>query len=123
MKATDELFAAEKLPKGCKDCYGHSFDSLFSKSLERFAFYNDSANLAKIKTHLDSFKAAIDTRPPAPKKLQILPSPVPVVEEPAAEVQIAALGQDLRANDDELRTKDGELLTKDALVAKLHRRT
>ena len=123
MKATDELFAAKKLPKGCKDFYGHSFDSLFSKSLERFAFYNDSANLAKIKTHLDSLKAAIDARPPAPKKLQMLHSPAPVVEEPAADVQVAALRQELRAKDDELSTQDGELLTKDALVAKLRRRT
>ena len=66
MKATDELFAAEKLPKGCGGFSGHSFDSLFSKSLERFAFYNDSANLAKIKTHFDSLKATLDARrPPA----------------------------------------------------------
>jgi len=98
MKATDELFASEKLPKGCNIFSGYSFDSLFEKSLEHFAFYNDSANLVKIKTHLDSLKAALDARPPAPKKLLTLPSPV--AEEPGADVQIAAFRQELRAKDD-----------------------
>jgi len=53
--------------------------SLFSKSLERFAFYNDSANLAKIKTHLDSLKAAIDAPPPVVKQLTLPPPDKEVV--------------------------------------------
>jgi len=64
-----------------------------------------------IKTHLDSLKAALDARPPAPKKLQILLSAV--AEEPAADVQVAAPRQELLAKDDELRAKDDELLAKD----------
>ena len=67
--------------------------------------------LVMIKTHLDSLKAALDARPPAPKKLQILLSAV--AEEPAADVQVAAPRQELLAKDDELRAKDDELLAKD----------
>jgi len=58
MKATDDMFAAEKLPKGCGPFSGHSFDSLFEKSLERFAYYSDSENVTTIKTHLDSLKGS-----------------------------------------------------------------
>ena len=68
--------------------------------------------LVMIKTHLDSLKAALDARPPAPKKLQTLPSPV--AESPAADVQVALLRQSLRAKDDELRLAHDSLRAKDA---------
>jgi len=104
MKATDELFAAEKLPKGCVQFSGHTFDSLFSKSLERFAFYYNSANLAKIKTHLDSLKAALDARPPEPEQLPtIRGTPESLAEEEKEDVQITGLKQEVLAKDDERR--------------------
>ena len=64
LKATDEMFATEKLPKGYREFAGHTFDSLFSKSLERFAFYNDSANLAKIR------HTSTRSRPPSTRSRQ-----------------------------------------------------
>jgi hypothetical protein len=64
LKLNDELFKdkEKKLPKGCGSKAGHSFSSLFRKSLERYAFFGDEEGLAEIKTHLESLEAEIDAR-------------------------------------------------------------
>lgn len=46
----------KKLPKCCGQFSGHSLDSFFTKSLERYASYNDAKGFAQVKFHLDKLK-------------------------------------------------------------------
>ena len=53
----------KNLPKGCNQFSGHLIDSFFTKSLQRFAWYNDAEGFAQVKAHLDELKEEVDKRP------------------------------------------------------------
>ena len=52
----------KKIPKGCREFSGHSLDSFFTKSLQRYAYYNDTEGFPLVKAHLDKLKTEVDER-------------------------------------------------------------
>jgi hypothetical protein len=53
----------KKLPKGCSQFTGHSLDSFFTKSLESYAYYNDTEGFPLVEAHLNKLKEEVDSRP------------------------------------------------------------
>ena len=49
----------KKIPKGCREFSGHSLDT---KSLQRYAYYNDTEGFPLVKAHLDKLKTEVDER-------------------------------------------------------------
>ena len=53
----------KKIPKGCSDFSGHSLDSFLTKSLQRYAYYNDTEGFPLVKAHLEKLKQEVASRP------------------------------------------------------------
>ena len=54
----------KKLPKGCGPFHGHSLDSFFTKSLEKFRYYRDAGiTSVRVEEHLKKLKREVDERP------------------------------------------------------------
>mmetsp|Transcript_414 Transcript_414/g.588 ORF Transcript_414/g.588 Transcript_414/m.588 type:complete len:687 (-) Transcript_414:43-2103(-) len=53
----------KKLPKGCGDFSGHSLESFFTKTFQRFAYYGDAESTAEVHAHLESLQSEVAARP------------------------------------------------------------
>jgi len=53
----------KKLPKGCGGVSGHSLESFFTKTLQRFAYYGDAESTAEVHAHLESLQSEVAARP------------------------------------------------------------
>ena len=65
LKSDSDLLGGgdKKLPKGCGQFTGHSLDSFFTKSLQRYAYYKDTEGFAQVNAHLDKLKEEVASRP------------------------------------------------------------
>jgi hypothetical protein len=65
LKSDGEILGGgdKKIPKGCDKVSGHSLDSFFTKSLQRYAYYNDTEGFPIVKAHLDKLKEEVASRP------------------------------------------------------------
>jgi hypothetical protein len=64
LKSDGEILGGvdKKLPKGCGPFTGHSLDTFFTKSLERYAYYNDTEGFLLVEAHLNKLKEEVDSR-------------------------------------------------------------
>ena len=58
LKSDGEILSGvdKKLPKGCGGFTGHSLDSFFTKSLERYAYSNDTEGFPLVEAHINKLK-------------------------------------------------------------------
>jgi len=53
----------KKLPKGCGSRSGHTLESFFSKSLQKFSYYGDVESTTEVEAHIKKLKQEVDSRP------------------------------------------------------------
>ena len=53
----------KKLPKGCDKFSGHSLESFFTKTLEKFPHFGDAESTAEVEAHIKKLKREVDERP------------------------------------------------------------
>ena len=74
LKSDGEILCGcdNKIPIGCGPVTGHTLDSFFTKSLQRYAHYNDTEGFPLVKAHLDKLKAEVDERAPAVEVIETI---------------------------------------------------